>query len=269
MGQQFTNAPLRELVAELQWATQIEAMSAPGPFNVPVNLSFGVGNNPDDFLDRFAVAMDDLGFRNQERLVPNDAPSPIRAPILRFRPRAGQTPLVQIGHGLFSINGMPPVYKNWGDFREYLANGVAALLETRNSAEKNQQFASVAVRYINAFTEDYWGGRTAADFMADVLNFRPNIPQEISALRDDSTPMIINQNARMPLSAGGALSIGVGNGVADGEDAVLLELAVTYENVAAHALTLLEQFDDAHGIINQMFRSVTADIIDTLKPVDM
>jgi uncharacterized protein (TIGR04255 family) len=266
MVQHFLNAPMREVVAELQWVTQIEAISTPGPFNAPVDFSFGVGNNPDDFLERFAIAMDDGGFRNQERLVPNDAPTPIRAPILRFRPKAGQTPLMQVGHGLFSLNGMPPTYKDWGDFQGFLELGVRSLLATRNPAEINQQLASLAVRYINAFTEDYWGGRTAADFMADVLHFRPNIPPEISNLRDGSAPMVINQNARMPLAAGGALSIGVGNGVADGEDAVLLELAVTYENIAADEQIILDRFNGAHGIINQMFRSVTTEISQTLQP---
>lgn len=266
MNTRFENAPLVEVVAEVRWSTQVDTLFGSMPPGFPIQISGDVGASTEQFLQRFAVEMDDLGFRNSERLFPQDSPLFPNTPAVRYRRRAGEPPLIQIGNGIFTANGMPPTYSHWGAFRPTLSDGVKALLQSRDASERTQPFTSVTVRYIDAFTERFWGGKTADRFISEVLGFTLNIPGGLDEHRDKERPISMNQQFRVPLVDGGLMTVLVGDGAANNLPAVVLEVSVEFLNVEPTVESAMERFEHAHKLINDMFVAMTSDIRHLMAP---
>lgn len=268
MNTRFENAPLVEVVAEVRWSTQVDTLFGSMPPGVPIQISGDVGASTEQFLQRFAVEMDDLGFRNSERMYPPDAPLFPNTPAVRYRRRAGEPPLIQIGNGIFTANGLPPTYSHWGAFRPTLNAGVEALLRSRDESERTQPFTSVTVRYIDAFDAQFWGARTSDGFISEVLGFALNIPGELDEHRDKSRAISMNQQFRVPLVDGGLMSVLVGDGTSNNLPAVVLEVAVEFLNVDPSVEAAMERFEHAHKLINDMFLALTSDIRHLMVPVE-
>jgi len=269
MNMRFENAPLVELIAEVHWSTQADTLFGSMPPGFPVQIGGDMRASTEQFFTRFAIEMDDLGFRNSERLLPQDSPVFPNTPAIRFRRRAGEPPLIQVGSGVFTANGLPPTYSHWGDFRRPLSDGLGALLRSRDESEKSQPFASVSVRYIDAFDERYWRGLTADQFISDVLGFPLNIPAGIGQHRDESRPLSMSQQYRVPLLEGGLMSVGIGDGFSNGVPAVVLEVTVEFQDVEPDLDVTMKRLEHAHTLINDMFHAATSKIHDLMKPVEV
>ena len=269
MNMRFENAPLVEVIAEVRWSTQADTLFGSMPPGFPIQISGDVKASTEQFLQRFAVEMDDLEFRNSERLFPQDAPLFPNTPAIRYRRRAGEPPLIQIGNGIFTANGMPPTYSHWGGFKPTLSSGVEALLRSRDASERTQPFTSVTVRYIDAFPEEFWGGKTADSFISAVLGFTLNIPSGLDEHRDKERPISMNQQFRVPLVDGGLINVYVGDGVSNNVPAVVLEVAVEFLDVEPTVEAAMERFEHAHKLINEMFVAMTSDIRHLMVPAEV
>jgi uncharacterized protein (TIGR04255 family) len=171
MTVQFRNPPILELVAEVRWNTsgaQTVVAVQPG-----VQFTMGSNGSPDlePFFARFGTAMNDLNYRNSERLVPVGFPINAGQPVYRYRSSDEPDIIVQAGWGVATVNGLPH-YGSWEVFAPKLRKVLEALIACRAPGEADADFYAASVRYINGFGPGFLGGSTAASFTRDVLGFQ-------------------------------------------------------------------------------------------------
>src|SRR5258708_31073490 len=171
----FARAPLVEIIAELRWVppqTTIPSQQQPLAFQIP----FLGGTKQDEFFMRLGAELHQYEFQVVERLVPPGFLTLLYQPIYRYKKATEESSvLYQAGAGLFSAHGVPP-YRSWDKFVPFVERGIGAMIATRDSAEKDVHFASVSLRYIDAFTKELTQGRKGAAFMAEVLGLSISLP---------------------------------------------------------------------------------------------
>ncbi len=261
MSVSYPNAPLVELVAELQWPTQTSALFNGGvPVGVPI---FADTSATEGFYTRFAERVEALGFRHSERLSPAGSFVPPGQAVYRFRQQVNQPPLYQVGDGLFTANGLPPTYSAWDDFSPMLQQGIEAALAARTEPEASTDFSSLSLRYINAFDASFWRGKTAAHFSSEVLGFSLSLPERVEDARAAEQSPSLNIQAVVPLQDGGSISFQLGEGVVDGRNVVILDMTLRYVNIPINAAH--DRFDTAHEFAHNVFEDLTADVHDILE----
>lgn len=265
----FENAPLLEVIAELRWRTAQDALTqqlAPG---LQIQFPDAVNASSEESFRRFAERMDDCGFRSSERIIPYGAFAPPGVAVERFRRRAGSAPLLQIGAGVFTANGLPPTYTHWGDFRPVLRMGVQALLDTRADAEKRIPF-ELTVRYLDGFTPDYWEGSDPGRFIDGVLGFGSSLPDSLRQHLHATRPKSASHQLNLPLRDDSSLIINVGEGnVASKGEVVLLDVSAKTANVVADLDAVMESFERNHRIIREMFFAVTEPVATLMRPTEI
>jgi uncharacterized protein (TIGR04255 family) len=262
------NAPLIEVIAELRWRTGQEGLLQQAGIRVPIQIPDAMVDANEQFFSRFAVKLDDEGFRSSERLVPYGAPSMPGQPAVRFRRKAGVPPLLQVGNGVFTANGLPPTYTHWGDFRPVLRMGVETLLEMRDVSEQGSPF-TLMVRYIDAFKSAFWEGSDPGRFVDEVLGFGSTLPETLQEKLDRSRPKSASHNLSLPLAGGSTIIINVGEGTAEGQQAVILDVVTQTENVVPHSDEIMSAFESNHRVIRDLFESVTWSVRHIMKPVEI
>jgi uncharacterized protein (TIGR04255 family) len=119
-------------------------------------------------------------------------------------------------------------------------------------------FAPAILRYIDAFGNKFTQGRSAASFIQDTLGFRIALPE---ALRSEMSP---NTEAKpilqlaIPLKSGQLMNLALADGLASGEQAVVMDLSVVQEtSIPANKNDVMAVFDQAHDTIHRVFVGVT------------
>jgi uncharacterized protein (TIGR04255 family) len=267
MSQTFEKAPLVEIIVEVRWADPAGfPQGNGGVLHLPVN------NAADEFYMRFGGAAYSAGFRQTERLVPPGFPVLPGQVVYRYRPPSdfsdelARSALWQIGSGVFTANATPP-YKSWVEFSPWVSKGLEALLETRNEAEKSAEFVNISLRYIDAFTSDYLGAMTFAEFLSDRLGFKVQIPEAIAKLASDgSAPEHVIQFG-MPLQNGMHLSVLAAKGSSNGVDALILNTTISViEKTAADVGSVMEKLGVARDMIHNSFVEMTSSLHGMMKP---
>src|SRR5712692_4130655 len=142
MSLTFAKAPLLEIVVELRWVPpqitlQVQQQQGVVPLVIPTLGS----SKLDEFFMRLGGRLHQQGFLAVERLLPPGF-SMLHQPVYRYRKAADPSPspvLCQAGDGLFSVHGVPP-YHSWEKFYAVVENGIRALLDARDSAQKDLPF---------------------------------------------------------------------------------------------------------------------------------
>lgn len=267
MSERYANPPLVELVAELQWHDTHRSLFTASPPGHPVQVTPDVVSAAQGFYDRFASEVEHLGFLRSERLMPIGEPGFPGQATIRFRRKAGEAPLLQLGPGVFTANGLPPAYGNWDDFRPVLEGGVQALLATRVPDEQLTPFSSLSLRYIDAFGSDYWRGESATAFIARSLGFGLSVPESISSSSVGGLPQSQTLALRFALESGGWLNVSVGDGSVNGLDSVIVDTLVGFEGVPADQAAVMQAFERAHDVTSSIFGDITSSIRDILGPI--
>lgn len=249
MTETYPNAPLVELIAEVQWFVQ-EPPGAPMQLNLEAAA-----------YDAFANKMDELGFTHSERLIPEGFPTLAGQIVARFRSRRDQPPLYQIGPGIFSANGLPPTYSNWEGFAPFLFRGLDAVAGARSRPE--EPFASIKLRYIDAFGPGFLRGKSAQDFITEDLGFTVNLPNVVSQAALTGTTPLVTLQTNSPIDRSGELQVSVGHGNVDGIPRVLLDVTVAYSGVGVDQTA--DRFNDAHEIAHAVFEGSTATLRDIMR----
>jgi len=268
MSQTFEKAPLVEIIVEVRWADAAGIPQVDGGL-----LQFPVNNNSaDEFYMRFGGAAYSNGFRQTERLVPAGFPVMPGQAIYRYRPPSdfpdelARSALWQIGSGVFTANATPP-YKSWLEFSPWVAKGIQAVLDTRNDSEKNSDFASVSLRYIDAFTSDFLDGSTYAEFLQDRLGFKVQLPAAIEKMAADGATAEHIIQFRLPLQNGMSLTVLAAKGSSNGVDALILNTTVsTTEKTAANVEAVMEKLSAARNMIHNSFVEMTSSLHGIMKP---
>ncbi|WP_185597938.1 TIGR04255 family protein [Burkholderia cepacia] len=256
------NAPLVELVAELRWESAIAikppVIGGAGPAFVATNTSA-----LDGFFMRFGGAASNLSYTESERLIPVGFPILAHQAVYRFKHNeSGETrSLYQIGSGLFSANAIPP-YKSWTSFEPVVRNGVEALLKSRDPSEASQPFTAVSLRYIDAFGPQHTEGRDVMRFLTEVLGIGITVPPALSRHLRADTPIKPVLQLQIPMAEGMVMSVAIGEGVANGQQALMMDTSVaTTLPVPANLEVVMGLFKRAHDTISESFTQL-------VKPID-
>src|SRR5579864_744682 len=252
----FRKPPLVELIAELHWGNPVTpTMMAPGTFSAIGTVS----TRAEEFFVRFGDRVAGDGYSRAERIVPAGFPMfPFQA-ACRYRratPHDG-TALYQVGVGVFSANITPP-YSSWEEFRPVVERGISILLDTRDASEREMPFATIALRYIDAFKPDLTGGRPVTRFLTDILDFRIGLPRAIQDEIANEVAVKPVLQLTMPLKSGQQMAINLGEGLASNEPSFIMDTTVTsngpIDPVRERAMAAL---DEAHAVIRRTFVTMT------------
>lgn len=260
----FKNAPLVEIIAEVGWSLPgVGAQSTTPPFQQP-NYVVDTTKH-EEFFMRFGGEVYQLGFQASERLVPPGFPVFPNQAVYRYR-RTNKGELFQVGPGLFTANALPP-YRAWHEFEPTVSHGIKALLAARNADEKNEAFTRVSLRYINAFRARHMRGRSPQEFMREVLQIRPGLPEAVLKRRSGEGVDRVAMQLTLPVGQSMMLSINVGEGLTGGETALIFDLTVTFSDpINAVHEEMMSALTAARNIIHEIFIDSTGAIADDLQP---
>lgn len=270
MSAQFENPPLLELVAELKWVPAGVKRSANDPHGYEIGPAFFAGSaSRPDIAMNFAALVGAEGFQRVESLIPPSMPAMPHQ--LRYRYRQGNPPgpaLYQIGHGIFTANIVPP-YKSWSQFRPIVERGVELLLEAHGDKPPDS-FLSVALRYIDIFTEEFTRGRSTQRFLKDILRVNIGLPDGLTKYLAEDQRVRPHLQLSMPLTTGQEMSFTVTEGKGGGSEGVIMDTTVsTTAPVPAAKDEVMRALDDAHTITHETFVALTADLRDIMRPQEV
>lgn len=258
MSSAVENAPLVELIAEVRWEPGFQQSVPAGAPDGMAPLFLMPGPELEEFFMRFGGSMIAAGYSETERLVPGNFPLIMYQPVYRFKTKEEHSTksLYQTGPGLFSANAVPP-YESWDTFGPVVRKGLEILIAARTAKEADLPFTATNLRYIDAFGENLTEGRSVSDFIRDVLGIRIDLPTGVSQhLASGSKPKPSVQ-FQIPMANGVLLSLGVGEGMANGQTAIMMDTSVaTTLPVEPSVAAVMKAFDDAHKAIDATFRAL-------------
>jgi uncharacterized protein (TIGR04255 family) len=208
-------------------------------------------------------------FQAVERLVPPGFLTLLYQPVYRYKKASEQSSILyQAGAGLFSAHGVPP-YRSWDKFVPFVESGIGSLIAARDSAEKDVHFASVSLRYIDAFTKELTQGRNGAAFMAEVLGLSISLPNALTrTLKAEAVPAYALQLA-LPVSDEAVLNMSLAEGQVHGNDAIVMDTTVSFnKGINPDVQEIMKTLHSAHSIIHDVFVALTGPIRSLMQPTE-
>ncbi len=258
MSESVENAPLVELIAEVRWEPGYPQSVASGaPLGMAPSFLMP-GPELEEFFMRFGGSMIAAGYSETERLVPGNFPLMMHQPVYRFKTKEEHSTksLYQTGPGLFSANAVPP-YESWDTFGPVVRKGLEILIASRTAKEADLPFTATNLRYIDAFGEKLTQGRSVNDFVRDVLGIKIDLPKGLSQHLTAGGKPKPSVQFQIPMANGVLLSLGVGEGIANGQTAIMMDTSVaTTMQVEPSVAAVMKSFDDAHKAIDSTFRAL-------------
>lgn len=265
MSIQYKKPPLVELIAELRWGPSLPAVHPNKAATVAVTLPRA---QDDEVFMNFGMLVAQKGYGRLERLAPAGMPLPPQMIACRFRPTDTnqQSPLFQIGKGIFTANAVPPNYQSWEAFCPIVRDGVEMLIEAhQRTGEPPPDINQALVRYIDVFNEELTGGRSVSEFMSEVLGIQVTLPKAITSLTKAKVEPLIQFSVPVEL---GLLSMTVG-GATQGADVMpLLDTSLMIQRpIGANVEQALKALSDGRGVIHDLFRGLTTKIHEAMRPI--
>jgi uncharacterized protein (TIGR04255 family) len=264
MSVTYTNAPLVELIVELRWgATSVVAPGSPQMLVLSTTQT-----KDEEIFTLVGAGMSAAGYGRNERLIPQGFLVPPAQPAYRFRPTniEEQSPLFQLGQGIFTANALPP-YNGWSDFSPVVRKGIEILFESHKRAAAVPLSIQVAVvRYINAFRDGLTNGRPAREFMRDVMGVNVVLPKVV--LSKASEPDAIQQNLQVAFSTdAGRLEMSFGEGRHGNERAVMLTTAaIIQRDLGSDVESIMSVLTDERQMLHELFRGLTEPLHSAMEP---
>ncbi|HEX4075927.1 MAG TPA: TIGR04255 family protein [Candidatus Acidoferrales bacterium] len=265
----FSKYPLVEIVVELRWLPAQAQLAAPMPaqpgglFQIP----FWGNSKLDEFYMRLAGKLHQQGFQAVERLVPPGF-SMLHQPIYRYKKPNDPSTLCQAGVGIFAVNGVPP-YKSWNEFFPVVREAISALLDSRDPSEKETQFSGVSLRYIDAFTAELSGGRSAAAFLSTVLGISVSLPRGLSQFVKEGAPPQYALQLTLPTSESILLTMNFAEAMVNGNPALLMDTTASSKNgVEPNLDAVVHVLNSAHETVHGIFVDITAPIHKLMQPTE-
>lgn len=265
MSVHYTKAPLVELIAELRWGPSLPAVE-PNKF-ASVAVTLPRAKDEEVFMN-FGMLLAQKGYGRLERLAPAGMPLPPQFIACRFRPTDPnqQSPLFQIGKGIFSANAVPPNYQSWEAFSPVVRQGIETLIEAhQRAAEAPPDITQALVRYIDVFSDELTGGRTVSAFMREVLGVDVAFPKAISCIAKAEVEPVIQFSVPVEL---GILSMTIGGGTQGADTLPMLDTSLLIQrSIGADADQAVKALTDGRGVIHDLFRELTAPIHEAMRPL--
>ncbi|HSO82083.1 TIGR04255 family protein [Thiocapsa sp.] len=262
----YNKAPLVELIVEVQWPVATIGTTGGPPIVGGQSAAF------DLWFQRLTERLRAQGFHNLERLVPHDMFLLAHQPLYRYSLAEDRFPIVQLGHGIFTVNAGPPNYRSWAALRPQVEKAFAALVDTKPTDEPPTTFSRVALRYIDLFDTELRAGASNYAFIRDDLGISIGLPDGLIELASDAgriyptlavqLPIDGDQNANMTFQvAAGRL------GNRSSTDTVMDMSYVVSGNIPVATAAVLAPLDAAHTAIHSWFEKLTSNIRDRMDPI--
>jgi len=210
-----------------------------------------------------------MGYARFERLLPPGFPIPPNQVACRFRPTDLniQSPIFQLGAGVFSANALPP-YKSWVEFAPSVRTGIDTLFQAyQRAGMPAPNFNTVVVRYIDAFRENLTGGRSVQAFLREIMGINIDLPTAITSKAADPAEIQPLLKLIVP-TALGPLEITAAEGHHGNDKAIMLDMSVLVQHeFAAGAQEVMAALTDARQLIHDTFRGLTQPLHMAMEPV--
>lgn len=252
----FPNAPLIEIIAEVEWAPLKREETSSG------DAYEYVGQSP--HTRRLSSAFASAGFSQIERLAP--VGYEVTGPQLKFSSPADPMSSVsyKIGDTGLSVSAIPP-YQHWDEFLPEIRRGLEILLAETEDDSRPTEFLRVSLNYVDAFGEEFWAGTSRQHFLTEELGFKVTIPTALQSrlTGDEVENFFVDTFAKT--HSGDRASIKAGFATVLGEPKVILDLAVRHEEaVAANVQSVISVLESAHTFIHDSFIELTRDFAEIM-----
>ncbi|MFV9651957.1 TIGR04255 family protein [Pseudomonas citrulli] len=262
----FRNAPLIEVIAEIKWgigSLPPEVLASMSPMGFQTE-----SGDSEAFYSRVSEEVAVRGITRAERLMPPGFPVFPGQVVYRYKSASKLSAnLMQVGPGVFTVNALPP-YKSWDDFSHFISEGLDALLASRPASERDSDFASVNLRFINGFGKEYYAKQSRIEFLRG-MGFEVGLPGAMDQITKDTTDAKFNLNYTSKLPDGAVVQVNLGEGVKDGAPIQVVELGCTHSYIGPDREKLLAVLHDSHSLIESIFLDMTKNIRDQMIPQEV
>jgi len=276
----FKKPPLVELIAELRWGAPtlgivpgslgpVAIPTPAGPDGKPQAIQFSMAGAYDAFFMHFGAQAHKMGFTVQERIVPPNAFLMPYQTVWRWRKPDVNGLFLQLGAGVFTINGGPPDYTHWGEFLPTVKEGVAGLLDALNTypGGRPSNFNQTLLRYIDLFADDT-AKLPPLDFLRDVMGLKIQLPDVISELPREGRDVIPHLTFAVPVKDG-AVQLLFSHGTVAGRTGHIFDSTVVRNaEVALSSDAVAESFTESHATTNKIFMALTKPLHAAMEAVE-
>lgn len=270
----FEKPPLIELMAEVRWGIPtipLVQSGAVGAFPIPIlagqPVQFTTSGSFEPFFAEFAKHVRELGFTLQERTVPANVVVPPYKSVWRWRNPDSPGTTLQLGSGVFTINGAPPAYVKWADFVGTVGETLDALITSLPTyPQPPQHFTQLLMRYVDLFDEQLTEGKKPSEFLRDVLGVEVVLPKVMKDQARSEEDIAASLQIGMPVD-GGTANFVFAQGIVAGRSGFILDSTVTVDReIAIERQQVVENFTRAHDILNPIFIEMTKPIHQKMEP---
>lgn len=231
-------------------------------------LQLAFATSYDAFFMRFAVEAHKLGFTIQERIAPpNSVLMPFQT-VWRWRKPDVDGLFLQLGGGVFTVNGGPPTYSHWGNFVTTVQEGVAGLLAALDTYPEPRPtaFAQTLLRYIDLFDTETSKVKAPLDFLRDVMGLKIDLPDVILNRASGEGEVIPQLSLQVPIK-NGVMTLTFAHGVVNGRSGHIFDSTVTSNGeVSLDTKAVVESYTASHAITNEIFMALTKPLHDEMEP---
>lgn len=261
----FKQPPLVEIVAEVRWDISglpgVPAQFAGAPIPVPDRSSHEI-----HFMN-FASKAGAKGFGLIERVVPPGFPLLAHQVAFRYRNTTGVdgAPLFQVGPGIFTANISPP-YKSWEGFLPFIDLGLGLLFESRSDQDKDKQFSSVRLRYLDAFGENLRQGKSVATFLPQNLGVKIELPPSIMNFCSNQDAIKPSMSIIIPIAIG-TMELKIAEGWVRNTASLIMDTNIVCKGpFAPDKEAIITALNNAHDVIHESFVGMTGTMHQLMEP---
>ena len=260
----YNKAPLVELIVEIRWAVQVIGI----PGGLPI--VGGTSSVFDIWFQRLTGSLREQGFHNLERLVPHDMPVFAHQPVYRYKRSEDVFPIVQFGHGIFTVNAGPPNYKSWKVFRPNVRQALEALIANKPD-DLQLVFSRASLRYIDAFDESLRQGASNYAFIRDDLGVSISLPVGLLDITSDENEISPTLALRLPVAEdeNATLAFQLAAGRLGGRTSAdtIMDLAYAVDReIPATQDAVLAALDRGYRTIHKWFAKLTEKLHERMEP---
>lgn len=262
----YNKAPLVELIVEIRWPVDTVGIQGGPGFVSGLSPAFDI------WFQQLTSALRELGFHNLERLVPHHMPVLAHQALYRFKRIDDHYPVVQFGHGIFTVNVGPPHYESWKVFRPYAEKVIAALVANKPVELELTEFSRASLRYIDAFDADLRNQTANFAFIRDDLGISIGLPSGLldTALSEDQISPTLSLSMPVADEDHASLAFQVAAGRLRGRQAAetIMDIAYTVDRgIPVSAEGVLSVLDTAYTTIHHWFLTLTSTFQQRMEPV--